>query len=197
MRQKFKIYILFYCLITRIFIIASTKKTAKHRQFRSEWLFCRQFISVFNKSVRTVCQSVQQFYSSVWTVNLPISVLIIYSSVGMVCQSVQIIYSSIQMVSQCFVDRSLTVHYPCIFPIRTVFRFAFHGHIYLYAPANNIVCLFQNTLSETKFQASLSLSYGSPPWLLGLIVWLVLRYSVACMRAWERNGFLSHRYILV
>lgn len=78
----------------------------------------------------------------------------------------------------------LTVHYPCIFPIRTVFRFAFHGHIYLYALADNIACLFQNALSETKFQASLSLSYSSPPWVLGLIVWLVLRYSVAaCMRA--------------
>ena len=118
--------------------------------------------------------------------SLPISVLIIYSSVGMVCQSVQIIYSSIQMVSQmlCRLFIKLTVHYLCIFPIRTVFRFAFHGHIYLYAPADNIACLFQNALSETKFQASLSLSYGSPPWLLGLIVWLVLRYSVAaCMRA--------------
>ena len=118
--------------------------------------------------------------------SLPISVLIIYSSVGMVCQSVQIIYSSIQMVSQmlCRLFIKLTVHYLCIFPIRTVFRFAFHGHIYLYAPADNIACLFQNALSETKFQASLSLSYGSPPWVLGLIVWLVLRYSVAaCMRA--------------
>ena len=29
------------------------------------WLFCRQFISFFNKSLRTICQSMRQFYSSV------------------------------------------------------------------------------------------------------------------------------------
>ena len=71
-----EIKILFCFSVTRIFIITSTKITDKHRQFCLEWLFRRQFISVFNKSiwqfyssVRTVLQSDWKIYSSVRTVS--------------------------------------------------------------------------------------------------------------------------------
>ena len=71
-----EIKILFCFSITRIFIITLTKITDKHRQFCLEWLFRRQFISVFNKSiwqfyssVRTVLQSDWKIYSSVRTVS--------------------------------------------------------------------------------------------------------------------------------
>ena len=90
-----EIKILLCFSITRIFIITSTKITDKHRQVCSEWLFRRQFIGVFNKSV--------------WQC---------YSSIGTVRQSVWKIYSSIWMVSQTvrtlcrpFINGSLSVRF--------------------------------------------------------------------------------------
>lgn len=90
-----EIKILFCFSITRIFIITSTKITDKHHQFCLEWLFRRQFISVFNKSV-------WQFYSSVGTVRQ--SVWKIYSSVWMVSQTVW-------TLCRPFINRSLSVHF--------------------------------------------------------------------------------------
>ena len=98
-----------------------------------------------------------------------------------ICSNNLFIHSNgYSMLCRPFINCSLSVHFSHSNGIPFCLS---RSHNYLYAPADNIACLFQNTLSETKFQASLSLSYGSPPWLLGLIVWLVLRYSVACMQA--------------
>ena len=93
MRQKSKV--LFSFLITRIFIVTSTKITAKHRQLGLE-----------RHGLKQICLTIHLFE---------------------------------QLVKpfEHFVDRSLTFRYLWVFPIRTLFRFAFHGYIFL-----GRLCLF-------------------------------------------------------
>ena len=91
-----EIKILFCFSVTRIFIITSTKITDKHRQFCLEWLFPRQFISVFNKSIWQFYSSVRMVRQSVWK---------IYSSVSMVSQTIR------RTLCRTFINRLLSVHF--------------------------------------------------------------------------------------
>ena len=73
-----------------------------------------QTIRIIYSPIWMVCPSVRNFYSSIWMADQTIQ--IIYSSVRTVRQTIQTLQGP-------FVNRSLTLHHPCVFAIWMVFHY--------------------------------------------------------------------------